>query len=59
MAEFIENSPNTYSYCNQYLLRGPNSNSYAQWVLNKFPEANLSLPWRHFGKGKAPSPFIT
>ena len=54
MAEFIENSPQTYPYCSRYVLGGPNSNSYAQWVLNKFPESNMRLPWNSFGKSAAP-----
>jgi len=47
---FIENSNNSYPYCNEYRLLGPNSNTYAQWVLNKFPELNIKLPWNSIGK---------
>ncbi|MEK7612910.1 MAG: DUF3750 domain-containing protein [Patescibacteria group bacterium] len=55
MAEFIENSPQTYPYCYQYALMGPNSNTYVQWVLNKFPESNMRLPWNSFGGNKTPA----
>lgn len=50
MAEFIENSPNTYPYYDTYSLTGPNSNTYTQWVINHFPEISLKLPWNSFGK---------
>ena len=50
MADFIENSPQSYPYCHTYSLKGPNSNTYVQWVLNKFPQSNLCLPWNSFGK---------
>lgn len=50
MAEFIENSFNTYPYQNQYSLLGPNSNTYVQWVLNQFSEFKVELPWNSFGK---------
>jgi hypothetical protein len=48
--EFIENSQNTYPYCDKYHLWGPNSNTYAQNILNKFPEFNINLSWRFIGK---------
>jgi hypothetical protein len=50
MAEFLENSPTAYSYCNKYNFLEPNSNTYAQWVLNNFPEIKIKLPWNSFGK---------
>ncbi len=50
MAEFIENSPTTYPYCDTYFLSGPNSNTYAEWVFNNFPEFLAALPWNSFGK---------
>jgi len=49
MAEFIENSPTKYSYCDKYFLSGPNSNTYAQWILNNSPEFKVKLPWNSFG----------
>ncbi len=52
MAEFIENSPQTYPYKNIYSFFGPNSNTYAQWILNHFPESGMRLPWNAFGKNK-------
>ena len=51
MAAFIENSPQSYPYCEKYRLIGPNSNTYAQWVLARFPECGLQLPWNSYGKG--------
>lgn len=51
MADFIENSPQSYPYWEKYRLIGPNSNTYAQWVLGHFPECGLRLPWNSFGKG--------
>lgn len=50
MAEFIERSPETYPFKNQYRFRGPNSNTYAQWILNHFPETGMALSWNAFGK---------
>lgn len=50
MAEFIENSPQSYPYRNRYAYTGPNSNTYAQWVLNHFPDSGLKLPWNSFGQ---------
>lgn len=50
MADFIENSKDTYPYCDKYSLIGLNSNTYAQWILNNFPESNIKLPWNCFGK---------
>ena len=51
MAEFIENSKETYPYNYKYhLVIGPNSNAYARWVLNHFPELKIKLPWNCFGK---------
>lgn len=50
MADFIENSMNTYPSCSKYLLLGPNSNTFIQWILNKFPEFGIKLPWNAFGK---------
>lgn len=49
--EFIEDSTNTYSYCNKYGMLGPNSNTYLQNVLNKFHEFHMKLPWNFIGKG--------
>jgi len=50
IAEFIENSPTVYPYCDKYSLVGPNSNTFAQWVLSNFPEFKIELPWNSFGK---------
>jgi hypothetical protein len=50
VADFIENSPNTYQYRDRYLLSGPNSNTYAQWILDNFPEFKVKLPKRSVGK---------
>lgn len=50
MIDFIENSSNTYKYCNEYHLWGPNSNTYIQWILNNFPESGLELPDNAYGK---------
>jgi Protein of unknown function (DUF3750) len=50
MADFIENSPKIYPYCNKYHFVGPNSNTYVQWILNQFPELKIKLPWNCFGK---------
>ncbi|OGZ07134.1 MAG: hypothetical protein A3D65_03590 [Candidatus Lloydbacteria bacterium RIFCSPHIGHO2_02_FULL_50_13] len=50
MAEFIENSPTKYPYCDKYFLSGPNSNTYAQWILNNFLEFKVRLPWNSFGQ---------
>ena len=51
MAAFIENSPQSYPYCDKYHLNGPNSNTYAQWIIDRFPECGLRLPWNSYGKG--------
>src|SRR3989344_2206863 len=45
IADFIENSPQNYSFCNKYRLWGPNSNTYGQWVLDHFPDSGIKLPW--------------
>jgi hypothetical protein len=50
MAEFIEQSPQMYPYCERYAYTSPNSNTYAQWVINHFPDSGLKLPWNAFGK---------
>ncbi len=50
VAQFIENSKNTYPYRDQYSFTSPNSNTYVQWVLNNFPEWKVKLPWNAFGK---------
>lgn len=50
MIDFIENSKNTYPYCQKYSLLGPNSNTYIEWVLGNFPEFNIKLPWNYIGK---------
>jgi hypothetical protein len=50
MANFIENSPTTYPYCEKYSFLGPNSNTYAQWILNNFSEFKARLPRNAFGK---------
>ena len=50
MATCIENSPQSYPYCEKYRLTGPNSNTYAQWIIDRFPECGLRLPWNSFGK---------
>lgn len=50
MAQFIEDSPQKYPYCDLYSLAGPNSNTYVSWVLNQFPDSGLVLPWNAFGK---------
>jgi hypothetical protein len=50
VADFIENSPNIYPYCNTYHFVGPNSNTYIQWVLDKFPDFRVKLPQNSFGK---------
>ena len=51
MAALIENSPQSYPYCDKYHLNGPNSNTYAQWIIDRFPECGLQLPWNSYGKG--------
>lgn len=48
--QFIKNSFNTYSYCNEYRVLGPNSNTYLQNFLNSFPEFGIKLPWNYIGK---------
>ena len=48
--EFIEDSSNTYPYCNKYRILGPNSNTYLKNILNKFPEFGIRLSWRFIGK---------
>lgn len=50
MANFIENSFETYPAKETYSLLGPNSNTYTQWVLDHFPETNIHLPWNAIGK---------
>jgi Protein of unknown function (DUF3750) len=50
IADFIENSPNIYPYCDTYHFVGPNSNTYIQWVLNNFSQFKIKLPWNSFGK---------
>ncbi|MFA6257168.1 MAG: DUF3750 domain-containing protein [Candidatus Paceibacterota bacterium] len=50
MADFIENSPNTYAHRDVYHFVGPNSNTYAAWVLRNFPEFKAALPRNAFGK---------
>jgi hypothetical protein len=50
MVNFIENSSNSYPYCNTYHFIGPNSNTYVQWVLDNFPDFKAKLPWNAFGK---------
>lgn len=50
MIEFIENSPDTYPFCNKYSFFGPNSNTYAEWVIRHFPESNFKLPKNSFGR---------
>ena len=50
IVQFIENSEETYLYCNKYSFFSPNSNTYAQNILNEFPEFNIKLSWRFFGK---------
>lgn len=50
MCEFIENSPQTYTYKNRYSLLGPNSNTYIQWILDNSPEFKVKLPWTALGK---------
>lgn len=50
LARFIENSPKTYPYCENFSLIGPNSNTYIQWVIDHFPQTCFKLPWNAFGK---------
>lgn len=50
MADFIENSPKSYLYCNMFLLWGPNCNTYTQWILDNFPEFKAKLPKNAVGK---------
>ncbi len=59
VAEFIENSPTRYPYCDKYFLSGPNSNTYAQWILNNFPEFKVRLPRDSFGKNYKIEGFAT
>lgn len=50
MIDFIEDSPNSYTYSDKYSFLGPNSNTYPQWVLNHFPEFKVLLPVNAIGK---------
>lgn len=50
LADFLENSPNTYPYIKDYSLIGPNCNTYIEWVLKNFPEIELDLSWNAIGK---------
>lgn len=59
MAEYIENSMDTYPYCDAYSLTGPNSNTYARWILDNFPEFRAALPWNSFGKNFKIKEFAT
>ncbi len=49
LAECIEKTPETYPYCNNYVVWGPNSTTYIDWVLKAFPELKIKLPWNAIG----------
>ena len=53
MAEYIEQSPQTYPYKERYSFSGPNSNTYVKWVIDRFPKLGIHLPWNAFGKDEA------
>ncbi|MEI8130457.1 MAG: DUF3750 domain-containing protein [bacterium] len=50
IARYIETTPTTYPFRDEYFATGPNSNTYAEWILKQFPAWSISLPWNSLGK---------